>query len=90
MKQHYNINELEWSKLIYSGVSTMDLLKSIPEFDATGNGAPITKVCLLHYLDKHGDFDRSSAHGKIAFAVFNSLSNEDKTDVIRYMEDEDD
>lgn len=86
MKQHYNLNDVEWNKLV-GEVTTMELLKAIPEFDPHGSELPITKVSLLHYLDKHGDFSEGGEpHRKIAKAVFASLDNKDKVEVMKYMQ----
>ena len=86
MKQHYNIGDKEWIELSKS-VTTMDLLKSISEFDPSGSEVGITKVSVLHYLDKHGDFNEGDEiHKKIASAVFSSLEPSDKVDVMKYMQ----
>lgn len=86
MKQHYKLSDAEWEKLIES-ITTMDLLKAIPEFDPHGTGAEISKVSLMLYLDRRGDFSEGKeVHQKIAKAVFNSLDSSDKIAIFEYME----
>jgi hypothetical protein len=86
VKQHYNLSDAEWNKLIESGVAIKDLFHAIPEFDPRGTRLPITKVSLLLYLDNHGDFDTDSIHGKIGMAVFSSLESREKIEVMKYVQ----
>jgi len=86
MKQHYNLNDVEWNKLERT-VKTMDLLKAIPEFDPNGSEVSITKVSLMYYLDKHGDFSEGNKiHQKIARAIFGSLDASDKIEIMKYVQ----
>jgi len=86
MKEHYNINDVEWKELSLC-VSTMDLIKSVPEFDPHNAGEPLTKVSLMYYIDKHGDFNEGdSVHNKIAKAIFKSLGAKDKVEIFSYLQ----
>jgi hypothetical protein len=97
MKQHYNLSDAEYDKLVEAGITDLDLVKAIPEFDKTKSGSEITKVSLLYYIDAHGDFNVSSTKNNlIAKAIFHSLSPSDRMDILNYfmdyedMDDEDD
>lgn len=86
MKQHYGISDTEWEQLT-KHVSTLDMVQAVPLFDPQESGEPITKVSLMHYIDRHGDFNEGKeAHSKIARAVFNSLPANEKTEIFRYFE----
>lgn len=92
MKDHYNINSVEWAKLEQDGITNSILLKSLPKFDVNDTQAEITKIHLMYYIDRHGDFTgKKNVVEKIAMAVFNSLAPADKVEIIKYLpEDEDD
>ncbi len=88
MKDHYHINDAEFKKLSKS-VSVMEMLKAIPEFDPYNTQLPITKIGLMLYIDKYGDFRIAFgmlAHRLIAMAIFNSLNISDKIEILSYFE----
>lgn len=86
MKQHYGINDAEWEQLT-KHVSTLEMIQSVSLFDPQESGEPITKVGLMHYIDRHGDFtEGTSSHSRIARAVFNSLPANEKAEIFRYFE----
>lgn len=90
MQEHYNINDVEWSKLTASGITTLDLVKAVPKFDINETGAKISKFHLMYYIDRNGDFTgKKTKNDKIAFAVFSSLDQKSKTEIIQYIPDED-
>lgn len=86
MKQHYGISAPEWEKLSKE-VDTMALIKAVPEFDPHSHGEPLNKVSLMHYIDKHGDFNEGNEqHKKIAKAIFGSLDPKDKVEIFNYLD----
>ena len=87
MKQHYGISDAEWPKLSEL-VTTRELFNSIHLFDPNESGAPISKVSLMYYIDKFGDIEGNKKSDIIARAVFNSLSNKDKIEVMQYLQND--
>lgn len=86
MKQHYNLNDVEWNKLSRV-VTTMELISAIPEFDRNDSGEQISKISLMLYIDHRGDFSEgNSIHKKIARAVFGSLDSSDQVEIIKYLQ----
>lgn len=86
LKEHYNINDEQWTKLTSSGrVTVSDLFKSVDLFNA--RHAPVSKVSLCYYVDNRGgNFIESprSKQDRIAQAVWNSMSFQDKLEVAEY------
>lgn len=84
--EHFGLNEKSVKDLRSQGIQLTDLYKNRKHFDPYSCEAPVTKVSLLYYLDKHGPFipaDRE--HQKIAKAIFDSLDNEDKYPILEYI-----
>ena len=91
MQEHFGINDVEFKRIIDEGVTIADLVRHIYQFDVHQTNCAIGKIQLMHYIDKHGDFTgRKTKGNKIAFAIFNSLKPSDKTEIIKYIPDEDD
>ena len=89
MKDHYNINSVEWARLEQEKITSLDLVQALPKFDINESQAEITKIHLMYYIDRHGDFTaRKNKIEKIAFAVFNSLLPADKVEIIKYLPDD--
>lgn len=82
MKEWYNLNDIEYDKLI-KRVSVLDLIKSRHIFHAEDQ--PVSKINLLLYLDDYGP-EASGKHHFIFRACFNSLDGSDKADVIKYID----
>lgn len=90
MKEHYNISDSEFKKLLSTGVTQLDLLKSVKFFDPHGSQAPLTKVSLMYYVDQFGDINSPPfpVHKRIARAMLNSLPNKEKMEIFEYMDEE--
>ena len=92
MKQHYNLNDVEWNKLAEAGITTLDLLRAVPEF-AIRPGVEEHGGCscigIMYFLDRHGDFtdqEKKDVKFKIARGVFASMDGADKMAIIRYLD----
>ena len=80
MKEHYQINDIEYTKLSQT-VSIERQFKSIPLFEEAGG-----KLGLMYYIDKFGDFNEGNElHKRIARAIFNSLDIKDKLEIDTYL-----
>lgn len=93
MQDHYRISDSEYANLEKSGVSVLDLLQNLKDFDPDGHGEPLNKLSLMHYVDRNGNFNistLSSKHKLIAKAVFNSLAMPEKFEILKYIEDMED
>ncbi len=83
MNEWYGLNDTEYEKLIKSGITTLDFIKSIPLFKA--EDSPVSVLNLLLYLDQFGS-ESPTTHGLIFKAVYNSLPVNEQIDVIHYIE----
>lgn len=91
MKDWYRLSDEQYANLM-KRLTTLDLVKSVPLFYA--QEAPVSKLNVMRYLDDHGS-DANEVHYFIWKAVFNSMDDSDKVDIMRYLEwleegDEDD
>lgn len=85
MQEHYRLSDDEYEKLTDT-VSTTQMIKAVHHFDVNGDGEPIGKHKLMHFIDRHGDFNEGNTHlHKIAKAVFKSLPSNDQAEVVRYL-----
>ena len=92
MRKHFRLSKKSFKKLVKQGVTVKDFYKAIPLFDVHGSGAPISKTCLLHYIDNKGDFRKGAAiaHRLIARALFADMKNKDKMEIYAYFDWEED
>lgn len=88
MKDHYQLTSVAYSSLLNDGVDKVDMFKSIPLFDPNKTEAPISKVGVLYYLDKKGDFNKGPRypHKKIAKALFEAMNPKDQFEVLSYLD----
>lgn len=107
MQQHYNLPDEIFSDLLNSGVTQIDMLNAIPLFvpEVPGkrqtlslldiSASPVSKVSLMFYIDRHGDFTdvpdgKIKPHHKIAKAVFKRLSLSEQMEILEYLNDDED
>lgn len=92
MHAHYGISDENWSELASNhGVTEKNLLDSLRYFDPNSDGAELTKVSLMHFIDRKGDFqDKRNKLDHIAMAVFEELPIPEKVEVAMYVDWEDD
>lgn len=88
MKEHYNLTDEQLEKLASIGIGISSLFHMAKEFSAGQTDlAPVSKISILIYIDKHGDFtELKSDSDKVAFEVFQNLNPFDKRDVLKYIE----
>lgn len=88
MKNHYQLTDVAYAKLIGDKVTVKDLFKCVPLFDPYKTGCEINKVGLLYYVDQKGDFNTppNFPHKKIARAIFDCLGIKDKIMVAEYID----
>lgn len=85
MKEHYNFSDDQMKTLENKGITIADLYYLVPEFEA--NEAPVSKVSLYYYMDKHGDFTQQKSKGDIvANMIFESLPVQEKLRVGEYLD----
>lgn len=86
MKEHYNFNRRQMRQLKEKGIGISELYHlAINDFQAAE--APISKISLYYYVDKHGDFtelNKPSDH--VAMAIFESLPIKEQIAIGEYME----
>lgn len=89
IKDHYDFSDSEYNALLSDGVSIENLFKAMKFFDTLGTKKPITYVNLFYYVDLKGDFNKKPPfpHRKIALALFEKLSIQQKLSVAEYIED---
>ena len=89
MKDHYQLSDESYRKLIESGVTVSDLVLSIQFFDPNKNGGEIGLLGLLYYVDSKGDFNEPPKfpHKRIASAIFGQLPIDQKIMVAEYIDD---
>jgi len=90
MQEHYQLSDEAFTSLI-NEVTIADLVNAVPLFDPYETQEPINKVGLLYYIDAKGDFRSPPLylpHKKIAHAVYETLSDEDKLMVMMYIDRE--
>lgn len=88
MKDHFNLSDKAYKQLLKEKVTIKDFFKTAKLFDPENVGAGATKVGLLYYIDKKGDFNQPPkfSHKRIALAVFESLNIKDQIMVAEYIE----
>ena len=88
MKEHYRLNDVNYAKLIKSGVTNLDFLNSITIFDPIKSNLELSLINLYYYVDSVGDFNArpSCAHKKIAKAMFEQLETSEKLNLLEYIE----
>jgi hypothetical protein len=89
MQAHYQLSDSAYQQLIKNGVSIADFLKSIPFFDGTNSGNPITKIGLYYYADTKGNFNApptKAKHKLIAKALFEKLETKEKLALLEYID----
>ena len=88
MQDHYQITDKEFKKLEKAGIDNEALFYARDAFDPYHKEVPVTKISLMYFIDKHGDFteNQNIMLNKIAMAVFNSLSDDDKIAIMNYLE----
>lgn len=89
MKDHYGFSDVQLSALQQEGIGTLELFKAAKEFQVgQTDNSPITKISIMAFIDKHGDFSERANHlHKIAFACFENLSMKEKKEILDYMSD---
>lgn len=92
MREHYGFTDAEYNGLVSDGVTETDLFRCVSLFDPNGSGEALTKVSLLYYIDKKGDFRAPPVrlkHKLIAKAFFKSLDikTAEKLMIFEYIED---
>jgi hypothetical protein len=99
MQQHYNLSDEAFQELTQDyQVSLGQMLECIPLFTFFGevkslidfDAKQVSKVSLLYYIDKHGDFSECEdklipIHQLIARAVFKSLPTSEQMEVLEYL-----
>lgn len=91
MKEHYQLTESKYKKLLANGITDVDLFKSVDLFDPNKTGEKLGKVNLYYYIDNKGDFNSPPTklkHKQIARAMFNSLemSAQEQLQILEYIE----
>jgi len=88
MREHYQINDKAWSELQKHKISLPDLFRCVKLFDPNESNSEITKVNLMYYVDKKGDFNNPPLlpHKRIAKAVFDSLDTKEKLEIMEYID----
>lgn len=89
LKQLYLLNR-EQLKLLMGKYTEERLLASKQYFVFEGaNIAPVTTLRLFYYIDSHGNFleKGKKCHHNIARAIFESMNNHHKVEVMQYIED---
>lgn len=92
MKEHYGLTDAQIITLSKSGIGTKELFHAAKEFSAGPTDlAPVSKISLLHFIDKHGDFSESrNSLDRIALAVYENLDKKSKLEVMNYLDDMED
>lgn len=90
MKEHYGFSDNQIKRLQSFGVGTKELYISACEFRVHGtreDTGPLTKVNLMCFIDKHGDFtENKTTLQKIAFELFNNLDKFEQKEIFKYLE----
>jgi len=96
MQDHYCLSDDQFYDLKTDAVKMSDLFKCVHLFiqeDArkTLDLHPVSKISLMFYLDRFGDFNQTKKknpepHKKIARAIFMSLGQSDKREILNYLE----
>lgn len=85
LQEHYQLSESAYNKLM-TQVTEADLIRSIQLFHGSLE-RPINSLGLCHYIDDNGDFNEGKAvHKYIAKAIFDSLDNHVKVEIMMYLE----
>lgn len=87
MIDHYGLTEKQWDWLQKQGTTVADLFHGVSEFCA--QEAPLSKISLLHYADRHGDFLETMKPSKLDFVaqkVFENMSIPDQIEIGSYLE----
>lgn len=89
MKEHYGFSDTQLSELKTIGIGLSELFKLTKEFQAgQPDLSPITKISLMLYVDRHGDFSElKSKQDHVAMMVFKNLSEKEKLEIIQYISD---
>jgi len=89
MQEHFGFNDEEMKALTSNGVTIKHMFNFARDFDPCGKELPIGYLNLFFYVDKHGDIEKPPhfAHKKIARAIFEKLTIQQKIEISEYMED---
>jgi hypothetical protein len=89
MQTHYGFTDQQIKTLAKSGVGVKELYSVVKLFDPDETGEPISQINLYYYIDTKGNFNDppANSHKKIALEIFNNLSNREKMNVLKYLED---
>jgi len=91
MQQHYGFDDETFASLVSAGITIADLFRAVGMFDPVNCGSEISRVCLYHYIDKMGDFNKPpklTKHKLIAKAVFKThfKTPKEQLAVLEYIE----
>lgn len=85
MIKHYGISQDQFDQLAKKNITLLDLFEGVKEFNASN--AQVSKISLMHYIDKHGDFtERKRKLDHVACVVFENLPLDEKIEVANYIE----
>lgn len=86
MLEHYGFTQEQFDKLHKKcGLTIADLYYMIDDFQA--HNAPVSKISLFYYADRHGDFtEGSSKSDLVAREVFKRLPIKDKIELGEYFD----
>ena len=89
MKDHYQLSDDNYQKLIDDGVTVEQMFKAMPLFDPNSKGVEVGFLSLVYYIDNKGDFNSPPffAHKKIAQIVFDQLPIKEKIFVAEYIDE---
>jgi hypothetical protein len=76
MNEHFQINDEEWAKLQAKGWDVRKLYYIMGQFGKAGG-----LLGLLYHIDSEGTIEHD-----VASAMFNSLNNKEKLQVLEYLE----
>lgn len=84
MRDHFQFTEQQMDSLSKKGVSIADLFHMVSDFNAPL--APVSKVSLMHFIDKHGDFTLlRNKKDIVANQVFENLTIKEKIEIGEYL-----